>query len=266
MRGSACIERWSGVGLLPGQIAERTEDTREVSGRVEAQEWMDLPGQPSTDLAASLRDVRIVNRFLGGTSVTRYHLKRLLRHWPKDRPISILDLATGSGDIPRALIKWGRKHGYTIRYTCLDVNSGILDIARRESKDDSDIEFLQGDARRVEREDGSFDYVTCSMALHHFGPGEAVQILLEMDRLSRYGLVVNDLRRSRLAWLGIWLLTHLLPANRLTRHDGPLSTLRAYTPLEFRELAERAGLRGAKVWKHPFYRMALVAEKTGETA
>ena len=254
------------MGLMPGDTVGKAETARELTGRMEAQEWMDLPGQPSTDLAASLRDVRLVNRFLGGTAVTQYHLKRLLRPWSKDRPVSILDLATGSGDIPRAVLKWGRKHGYTIRFTCLDVNPGILDIAQRECGDCPNIQFLQGDARRIEREDGSFDYVTCSMALHHFGPGEAVQILSEMDRLSQYGLVVNDLRRSRLAWLGIWLLTHLLPANRLTRHDGPLSTLRAYTPRELRELSERAGLRGAKVRKHPFYRMALVAEKAGETA
>jgi hypothetical protein len=82
-----------------------------------------------------------------------------------------------------------------------------------------------------------------------------------MDRVSRYGFIVNDLRRSRWAWVGIWLLTRLLPANRLTRHDGPLSTLRAYTPSEIRQLAMLAGQPEAKLFVRPFSRMALVVEK-----
>ena len=47
----------------------------------------------------------------------------------------------------------------------------------------------------------------------------------------------------------IWLLTRLFHAHPLTRHDGPVSTLRAYTVTEVRELAERAGLRDYRLYK-----------------
>jgi ubiquinone/menaquinone biosynthesis C-methylase UbiE len=136
-----------------------------------------------------------------------------------------------------------------------------LDDARRESAGYPELEFGVGDAREIRSADRSFDWVTCNMALHHFGPEEAVRVLREMERVSRRGWIVNDLRRSRWAWLGIWLLTRLLLMNRLTRHDVPLSTLRAYTPAELQRLAERAGVPGAKVYTHPFCRMALVAKK-----
>jgi 2-polyprenyl-3-methyl-5-hydroxy-6-metoxy-1,4-benzoquinol methylase len=247
--------------MIHPESQKKDNSAQRLSGRWDAPEWMDEPTQPVSDLHASLRDIRWVNRFLGGTSVTLGHLKRRLRNHSREKPVTLLDLATGSADIPRAIVRWGRRNGGRFRVCCMDFNPNVLDAARRESAGYPELEFVRGDAREIEGEDRSYDWVTCNMALHHFGPEEAAQILREMDRVSRVGFIVNDLRRSRWAWLGIWLLTRLLPANRLTRHDGPLSTLRAYTPAELRRLAEVAGLTGAKVFTHLFSRMALVVEK-----
>jgi SAM-dependent methyltransferase len=231
--------------------------------RIDVQELMDLPAQPVSDLAASLRDLRAVNRFLGGTSVTLGHLRRSLRKSPPGATITLIDVATGGGDIPRAVVSWGRRRGLALRYVCLDANPSVLDAAERESRAFPELSFVQGDARRIAFEDRSFDYATCSLALHHFDPEDAVRVLSEMDRITRKGWVLNDLRRSGWGWLGIWILTRLLPANRLTRHDGPVSVLRAYLPAELEDLAERAGIRGAKLTSHPFCRMALTADKAG---
>ncbi|MBW3625041.1 MAG: methyltransferase domain-containing protein [Armatimonadetes bacterium] len=233
--------------------------------RVDAGELLDERDQPLEDVEASLRDVQRVNRFLSGISVTRGHLLRLIRRSSAGpsvgSPFTVLDLATGSGDIPRAILNRTRKEGCRLRYVCLDLHPSILEVARRQSEGYPEMEFVRGDARAVPFAERSFDYVTCSLALHHFGPEDAVRILKEMDRVSRRGLVVNDLRRSRVAWALIWLLTRVFRANRLTRHDGPVSTLRAYTPGELKALAERAGLADAKVRRHAFYRMALTLEK-----
>ena len=63
-----------------------------------------------------------------------------------------------------------------------------------------------------------------------------------MRRVARRGVIVNDLVRGWFGYLGAWLLTRVLSDNPLTRHDGPLSVRRAYTPVEMARLAERAGL------------------------
>ena len=81
------------------------------------------------------------------------------------------------------------------------------------------------------------------MVLHHLEPDDAIRFLREMGRVARLGVIVNDLARSRWAWLGAWLLGHALTGNRLSRHDGPLSVRRAYTPREMRALMAEAGLR-----------------------
>ena len=67
----------------------------------------------------------------------------------------------------------------------------------------------------------------------------------ELRRVSRLGIVVNDLSRGSLTWIGAWLVTHTVAASRYTRHDGPLSVRRAYTMPEMKALLRRAGLEPA---------------------
>ena len=87
-----------------------------------------------------------------------------------------------------------------------------------------------------------FDIAHCSLVLHHAEPAGALRLLQEMARVSRIGVVINDLERSRLAWLGAWLLTRVATRNAYTRHDAPLSVRRAYRPAEVAQMAARAGL------------------------
>jgi len=79
-------------------------------------------------------------------------------------------------------------------------------------------------------------------------------VLREMARVARIGVIVDDLLRSRLGYLGARLMRTLLTANRLTRHDGPLSVRRAYRPSELAELLRRAGIRPLCQLTIPGYR------------
>ena len=120
---------------------------------------------------------------------------------------------------------------------------------------------MRADATTLPFLSAAFDVALCSLTLHHFSESEAARVLSEMDRVTRKAVIVTDLRRSRLAWLLILLLTRLLWRGRIVRHDGPISVRRAYTPAELRKLAERAGLHAAWVFPQPFFRMALVCRK-----
>ena len=83
-------------------------------------------------------------------------------------------------------------------------------------------------------------------------------LLRELKRVARRAVVVTDLRRSRLAWVLIWLLTRVIWRSRIVRHDGPVSVGRAYTPREIAALARQAGLDGATVLRQPLFRMAVI--------
>ena len=227
-------------------------------------ELLDMPGSvPAATLAHNLRDIRRVNRFAGGTAVVLRHLPRFLVDVPRETPITLLDIATGSADIPLALVRWGSKRGYDFRITATDVSDDVLTVAREVAAGTPQIVVEACDARALPYEDGAFDVALCSLALHHFPRDEAVQVLREMGRVARHGIIVNDLVRTWPGYVGAWLLGNATTRNRLTRHDAPLSILRAWTPDELRAMAKEAGLRDATVTTHAFWRMAIVAPGPG---
>jgi ubiquinone/menaquinone biosynthesis C-methylase UbiE len=232
-----------------------------LARRQEGDELLDQAGHAPAELAANLRDIRTVNRLAGGATTVLRHLPGLIGRVPRDRPVEILDLATGSGDIPRALVAWGARNGRSLHLTVTDRSPEILAEARRTLSHVSGVKFAIWDAREVASPDRSFDVVLCSLSLHHFAPGEAVQVLREMDRLSRTGFILNDIRRGAVGYLAAWTASRVSTRNRLTRHDMPLSMLRAYTPDELRSLLQEAGIRGATVTTHPLFRMAAVCRK-----
>jgi SAM-dependent methyltransferase len=232
--------------------------------RREAEELLDRSGHDPFELAANLRDIRRVNRLGGGTRVIFRHLPRLLASVPEGREVTILDLATGSGDIPHALLRWARRRARPLRIVASDASDEILALAARHLAGSPEVTLARFDARTVPLPDDAFDIVLCSLALHHFPPTEAVAVLREMDRLGRHGFILNDIRRGLPGFDAAWISSRLGTRNRLTRHDMPLSVRRAYTPTELESLLVHAGVEGAAVTRHPLFRMAAVRGRRTE--
>ena len=226
--------------------------------RSDEAELLDEATHDPAELATNLRDIRRVNALLGGTSTTLRYLPRLADSNPTGQPVRILDLATGSADIPLAIIAWARRRGMPVRIVASDVSDEILAVAHARVAGHPDIALATYDARHVPLPDDAFDIVLCSLSLHHFPPDDAVRVLQEMDRLARVGFILNDLRRSRLGYLAAWIAARLTTRNRLTRNDAPLSVRRAYTPNELQDLLRRAGIQDAVISRHPWFRMAAV--------
>lgn len=230
--------------------------------RVAGAERMDEPGVDRRELATSLADLRGVNRWLGGTRVVLRHLGRMAAGLGAAE-FSVLDVATGSGDIPLEVARWARSRGLRARVVATDAHEGTLALAREHAGRDPDVRVEPANALALPYADGEFDFALCSTALHHFADAEAVRVLRELDRVARRGVVVNDLRRSRPALLGARLLAATVwRTHPVTRHDGPLSVRRAFTPAELGDLARRAEMRGARVYLHPPFRLALVVDRT----
>lgn len=226
--------------------------------RSDEAELLDATVSDPAELAENFRDIRRVNQLLGGTSIILRHLPRMLDTIPDTQPVTLLDLATGSCDIPLAISRWATRRGRTIAITASDFSDDILALASEEITDHPEITLALHDARTVPLPDKHFDIVLCSLSLHHFSPDDAVKVLREMDRLARVGFILNDLRRDRLGYASAWIASRLTTRNRLTRNDAPLSVRRAYTPDELEDLLRRAGVHDATVSTHAWFRMAAV--------
>lgn len=227
-------------------------------------EFMDDPGASREDLDASLRFIRAVNARLGGSRALIGHLKRWSRRWPADRPVTLLDIATGSADIPLAARQWATGAGFDLRITAIDKHETTLSLAREHVADADGIELVCADALRLADrfEPGSFDYVHAGMFVHHLPDIEALTMLRIMDRLARTGLVWNDLVRSRLGVGVIRLLT--IGRNEMVRHDALVSVRAGFTPRDVRDIARRLDLNYCRLrWSVLTNRFTLAGEKPG---
>lgn len=230
-----------------------------------AHEWLDGPLDEPATLDGHLRDLRRVNRWLGGVSLSAVALDALAAHRAE---LTLLDVWTAGADLPRALARRARTRRRRLHAVGIDSRPEVLAAAvrlRAETDGVDDVELHAGDGRNLRFADRSFDVAHASLVLHHLDPAVAVEVLREMGRVARLGVVVNDLDRTRAGWVGAWLAGHLLTANRYTRHDAPLSVRRAYRPHEAAAMLYAAGLRPVRVVRARFVqRYAIAAVPAGD--
>jgi ubiquinone/menaquinone biosynthesis C-methylase UbiE len=197
-------------------------------------------------LAGNLRDLRRINRLFGGLTLSRRAIDALIRQAqvPPDAPVAVLDVGTGAADIPIGLLEDSRRRGRLMTVLAVDNREEVLAVAREAASLGSpELVLRRADVRALPFEDGSFDVAHASLVLHHLEPVDAAVAIREMARVARHGVVLNDLARGWLPWIGAWLLLHLATRNEFTRHDGPLSVRRAYSVGEARHMLAGAGLR-----------------------
>ena len=223
------------------------------------EELMDnLEGYSREELGSTLRDLERVNRIFGNHRLVIGYLVELTRDLPIGAEISLLDIGTGGGDLPAAAGRWAERTGRTIRLIGMDRSAEMIRFAGARLSRDSSRHFLIGDAATLPFPGRSIDIVLCSQVLHHLPDSTAVRVLSEMNRVCRVGWIVSDLRRGRWAYLLTHAAMRLTSRNRMIRHDGPLSILRAYTMPEYRQMARAAGAGRAAIRKHRFFRSAMV--------
>jgi 2-polyprenyl-3-methyl-5-hydroxy-6-metoxy-1,4-benzoquinol methylase len=212
-------------------------------------ELMDRPQPVSAELERDLKNLRQLNRWFGSHRL----ILRFLRRWikPGDR-VRVVDLATGSGDIPRVIVDHARKVGAKVQIDALDRQSATLEIARKLSAGYPEISYLKANLLEWQPSD-RYDIVLCSLVLHHFSDEDAVRVLRRCRELSQRFVLVSDLRRGWLAKIGVYLLTALIFREPMTKYDARLSAARAFS---FAELADLAGKAGWTKFGHKKFRFA----------
>lgn len=221
-------------------------------------ELMDRPQPVSAELDSDLANLRQLNRFFGSHGL----VAKFLRRWVKsgDR-LRIVDLATGSADIPRLVVDHARRVGAQVSVDAIDGQPATLEIARRLSVGYPEIALHSGDIRTWGSGE-DYDIVLCSLVLHHFSEEDAITVLRHARKLSRGRVLVSDLRRGFLASAGVFLLTATLFRDPMTKFDGRMSAARAFSFSELGELARRAGWPHFGHAKFRFARQAIWSEET----
>ena len=214
---------------------------------------MDQPQPVSAELESDLENIRELNRWFGSYALISMFLSRRIKPGARLR---IVDLATGSGDIPRLIAEYGRKVGAELQIDALDRQSATLEIARKLSARYPEIAFVEGNLLDWNATE-PYDLVLCTLALHHFSDDDAVRVLQRCRDLSRKFVLVSDLCRGWFGTIGVYLLTAIMFSEPMTKHDARLSIARAFSFSEMNQLARRAGWTNFGHKAFPFARQAI---------
>jgi ubiquinone/menaquinone biosynthesis C-methylase UbiE len=205
---------------------------------------------PPDQARLNLADLTRINSRFGGHSVLRKSLRKVVNG---SRPFTLLDIGSASGDAARVI---GEVYpGSTV--TSLDCNAVNIENA-------PDPKVL-ADAFQLPFQEESFDYVFCSLFLHHFTDEQVVFLLTSFYRIARKALLVSDLERHLIPYL-------FLPASRpffrwhfAAVHDGIISVRAAFRREELLDLFRRACIGDAQVEVHrPAFRLSAIATKITE--
>lgn len=220
---------------------------------------MDQPSLDPRELNAALADLARLNRLFGGWRVVQRSLNALI---PAGSPIpvKILDVGTGSGDIPVHIALWAQETGRSMRITAVDRNPRSLAIGKgRAHEAHLSIQFVQADVKALPFRSGQFDIVLASQFLHHFAIPEASGILRCFGELARRAVIISDLQRNRFSLTLTYLGTRLFTRSPIVHHDSLVSIRRGFLPEELEAIAREAGYPSPRVASCFPCRLLLVA-------
>ena len=211
-------------------------------------EILDTPGIDPEVVRRAMADLEQSNRLFGGAAAVAAELRAIAPSLP--RRATLLDVGTGTGDIPALARRIAARHGVELRTIGFDVDETLTHAAAGRTS-----HAVRGDALQLPFADKSVDVVICSQVLHHFFDGDVPRLLQELDRVARVRVIIGDLRRSGLAVVLFWIASMALDYHPVSRHDGLVSIGRGWTTNDLQASIIGALGHGACVRKRPGWRV-----------
>jgi len=229
--------------------------THDFAQRSTVDELMDTEVASFEDFRACLVDLATVNRLTLAYRPTIDYLDGLTEHQlPRGRPLRILDVGSGYGDMLRAIAKWARKRGIPVELTGVDMNPWSRRAAAEATDPALDIHWVTADAFEYAQE-AEVDVILSSLFTHHLSNEALVRFLRFMEDCARVGWFVNDLHRHRLPYAFFRLWSGIAGYHRFVQHDGPVSIARAFSRADWERLLREAAVPSGSVkiaWQVPF--------------
>jgi len=219
--------------------------------RNDLSELMDTESVSAEDFAACLKDLATVNRLTLAMRPTFLWLNRLTRDWPVDRPLSILDVGYGQGDMLRAIWRWAKRRNLIVALEGIDLNPQSELAARDATPEEMNIRFRTGDVFSLSPE-RRVDVIISSLVTHHLTDAQIVAFIRLMERQADLGWFINDLHRHALSYHVFRAWAGLAGWHRFVRHDGPVSIARSFRREDWERYLAKAGVVAEIGWYMPF--------------
>ncbi|HEY4356213.1 MAG TPA: methyltransferase domain-containing protein [Acidobacteriaceae bacterium] len=213
----------------------------DFSQRAYLDELMDGPCTLE-ELRECLRDLAQCNQVTLGHRPLLQWLKQFAGDSPGGSPLHIVDVGCGGGDTLRHIERWARRRNMPVWLTGVDLSPLATRVAREFSRGKSSIRWVTGDAFSYDTESNPIDLVISSLFTHHLSDDDLVRFLAWMERVSRRGWLINDLRRSAKSYKLFQWLAKTMRWHPFVQHDGPVSIRRAFRTSDWQKYLTAAGV------------------------
>jgi 2-polyprenyl-3-methyl-5-hydroxy-6-metoxy-1,4-benzoquinol methylase len=228
------------------------------SQQIEVMDSLDYYGPEMKNL---LRDLKMVNKWLGGNNITIDGIQKLMKNRSKTVKITIVDLGCGDGELLRKCADFGSRNNYIFEFIGLDFNENILQFAKKQSIDYPNIKFLKVDVFSEENLIPNCDIALCTLFLHHFSNEKIEQLLKKLTQKVSIGLIINDLQRSKQAFNLFNIASQLLLKTKTARHDGLVSVARGFKQKELEIISTKIPNQQSEIHWRWAYRYQWILKK-----
>lgn len=231
---------------------------RNFSTRSEELELMDEFNEPEKEFRQNLRELEVLNKYLGGHRITLDGIAQIAK---REKHLSIMDIGFGGGDTLRAIARWMKRKNMKGALCGVDYNPVMACYAKEHSRAYDNIEYITANIFDPSVDERKVDIVSCSLFCHHFPHERLVRLVERMNELARKAIVINDLHRHWFAYYAIKVLTKLFSRTYIVKHDGPLSVARALTKNEWEQVLQEAGVTNYSIeWRWAFRWLIVISK------
>ena len=223
-----------------------------LSSRNHQPELMDDPSLDDSAHRQALQGLRRINWWSRTDAAVWQAIKTLTAPKAKARPLTILDIASGGGDLAIRLAKLAEREQQAVQIDGCDISPTAIAFAAEQAATAqlNNVRFHLCNAFEHPFPQAKYDVVMCSLFLHHLTQINAVILLLRMREAATQLVLIDDLRRTTAGYWLAWLGCRILTTCHVVHIDGPMSVEGAFTTDEAHVLAEKAGLHGASIRTH----------------
>lgn len=201
----------------------------------------------------TLRELDVINQWLGGNAVTLSALRKVWTTIPVQQPISVADLGCGSGEMLRIISRLAQQKNRSVKLYGFDANRNITDYATSHSADYSDLSYAATNVFDPDFQHQKFDIILATLFTHHFTDQQLTNLLRSWKQQARVAIIINDIHRHPLAYYSIRWITQLFSKSTMVKYDAPLSVLRSFKKHELEKILSDAGIKQyALNWRWAF--------------
>lgn len=219
------------------------------SNQPEIMDDLELQG---ASMKVLLNDLKRVNKWLGGQTITLDGIEQLLLEFDTSKSLTLLDVGCGDGEMLRQCVHWASKRQIEVHVIGIDANPHILDEAIKRSQTIRQSSFKVMDVLSEKEELPKFDIALCTLFIHHLNETEIIQLLKRLAKKAKVGVVINDLHRSRWAFWLFRIFSLVFLKTKIAKHDGLVSVARGFKKRELKQISEKIEGQHRIQWKWAF--------------